>query len=64
MLSIFALAFGVLLDTFVVHPLLVPAYLIMLYQGRFGAFSRFLGAGNIKQKKERPPSRPKARVDV
>jgi len=39
----FALAFGVLLDTFVVRPLLVPAYLILLYRGEFGFLSRFLG---------------------
>lgn len=43
----FALSIGMLLDTFVVRPILVPAYLILLNRGDFGTLSKYLGAQPI-----------------
>jgi RND superfamily putative drug exporter len=40
----FSLAFGVFLDTFVVRPILVPTYLLLLHSGRFGRLGPWLGA--------------------
>lgn len=51
----FALSFGVLLDTFVVRPILVPSYLVLLYQGRLGRLGRYLGYAELP-----PPSGPEA----
>ena len=38
----FALAFGVLLDTFVVRPILVPSFLVLLYDGRLKSLKNLL----------------------
>ncbi len=44
----FALAFGVLLDTFVVRPILVPAWLMLVERGAFGRLSPWLGQGKVE----------------
>jgi len=50
----FALAFGVLLDTFIIRPVIVPAYLIMLYRGYFGSWGKYLGDAQFLEKPTQP----------
>ncbi len=45
----FALAFGILLDTFVIRPILVPAWLILVNRGQFGSLGKWLGARPVEE---------------
>lgn len=54
----FALAVGVLLDTFLIRPVMVPAFLLLLVRGRLGIFSQLAGYGSALQEGVVPPEEP------
>ena len=55
----FALTVGVLLDTFLTRPVLVPSYLILLYKGAFGPLTRVLGGpADLRKFPDSPPEEP------
>lgn len=57
----FALTFGILLDTFIVHPVLVPAYLVLVHRGTFGGLSRYLGTTPDIEQEDHPTEEPRSR---